>query len=244
MTKNRYYEIIKHVYPVIMDILNEMCHDEKERMTEIEPCVLGSWKKAVVTSDGVWHTRGHFSKNGSFVIKNYLTGGLLWCGHKCMRGIYNVIEEELYEGTAKSMEGVLADQCYQQVKAEGCKVNTVWDDGDSTSRNTVSLHHPTAKVYKCGGHTGREAAKKEEFSEDMKRKYREKFPSTETGKCKCSRHKSGCGCLSDSFIKGACINHFIILWQSETTEEYASRIQNLSTYHCRDVHKWEGGACD
>ena len=255
VTKNRYYEIIKLVYPVITDILNEMCEDEKERMKErmkeIAPDVLGSWKKAVVTSDGVWHTRGHFSKNGSFIIKNYLTGGLLWYGHKCMRGKDNVIKEELYEGTAKSMEGVLADQCYQQAKAEGCKVHTVWQDGDSTSAKAVSLHHPTAKVYKCGGHVGRahtnnlkEAAKKKEFSEDMKRKYKEKFPSIETMKCKCSRHKSGCGCLSDSFIKGARINHFIILRQSETPEEYATRIRNLSTYHCRDVHKWEGGACD
>ena len=40
----------------------------------------------MVTSDGVWHTRGHFSKNGSFIMKNYLTGGLLRYGHKCMRG--------------------------------------------------------------------------------------------------------------------------------------------------------------
>ena len=29
---------------------------------------LGSWSWAVVTSDGVWQTRGHFSKNGSFII--------------------------------------------------------------------------------------------------------------------------------------------------------------------------------
>lgn len=46
-------------------------------MKEKDAAVLGSWKKAVVTSDGVWHTRGHFSKNGSVIIKNYLTGGLL-----------------------------------------------------------------------------------------------------------------------------------------------------------------------
>ena len=126
VTKNRYYEVIKLVYPVVTDILNEMCKDEKERMKSISPDVLGSWKKAVVTSDGVWHTRGHFSKNGSFIIKNYLTGWLLWYGHKCMRGKDDVIEEDLYEGTAKSMKGVLADECYQQAKAEGCKVNTVW----------------------------------------------------------------------------------------------------------------------
>ena len=53
-------------------------------MTEvILPEEIGSWK-AVVTSDGVRHIRGHFSKNGSFNIKNHLTGGLLWYSHKCM----------------------------------------------------------------------------------------------------------------------------------------------------------------
>ena len=60
---------------------------------------LGSWKRAVVTSDGVWHTRGHFSKNGSFVIKNYMTGCLLWYGHKCMCGNDDVDDEDLYERT-------------------------------------------------------------------------------------------------------------------------------------------------
>ena len=81
-------------------------------MQELSQDELGRWTRAVVTSDGVWHTRGHFNKNGSFIVKNYLTGGLLWYGHKCMRGKDNVVKEELYEGTAKSMEGVLADECY------------------------------------------------------------------------------------------------------------------------------------
>ena len=46
-----------------------------------------------------------------------------------------------------------------------------------------SLHHPAGKVYKCREHVGRaqsnnlkEAAKKTEFSEDMKTKYQTKFP--------------------------------------------------------------------
>ncbi len=55
-----------------------MCEDEKNRMKQLRSKDLGSWERAVVTSDGVWQTRGHFSKNGSFVIKNDFTGGLLW----------------------------------------------------------------------------------------------------------------------------------------------------------------------
>lgn len=84
ISKNRFYDIIKLAYPHIKAILYEMCSEEKERMKELPDVDLGSWKRAVVTSDGVWQTRGHFSKNGSFVIKNYMTGGLLWYGHKCM----------------------------------------------------------------------------------------------------------------------------------------------------------------
>lgn len=112
-------------------------------------------------------------------------------------------------------------------------------------------HHPAAKVYKCGGHVGRafsnslkEAAKKKEFSADVKQKYKEKFPLIEAAKCKCTRHKSGCGCLSDAFIKGAHINHFCVLQQCKDSEQYAKRLRELSQYHCRDIHEWNGGSCD
>ena len=51
---------------------------------------LGSWPRAVVTSGG-------FSKKWFFYsVNNHLTGGLLWCGHKCMRGKDDVVEENLY----------------------------------------------------------------------------------------------------------------------------------------------------
>lgn len=251
VSKNVYYDIIKLVYPHLKDILDEMCNKEKERMKSLPDEDLGSWKRAVCTSDGVWHTRGHFSKNGSFVIKNYMTGGLLWYGHKCMRGNDNVVEDDLYLGTSKSMEGVLSDECYKQAKDEGCLVEVVWQDGDSSSAKSVATHHPNGKVFKCGGHVGRahanclkEAAKKKEFSSDIKSKYKEKFPEVLKAKCSCERHKAGCGCLSDSFIKGARINHFCCLQQCKDPNEYAQRLRNLSQYHVRDIHEWEDGACD
>ena len=91
------------------------------------------------------------SKNGLLIIRNYLTGGLFWYGHISMHGRDYVVQDELYEGTAKSTWGVLADKCYEQAKTEGCKVKVVWQDGDSIAAISVSLHHPTGKVYKCGG---------------------------------------------------------------------------------------------
>ena len=115
ISKNAYYEVIKLVYPHITEILNEMREDEKNRMKKLPSNDMGSWQRAVVTSDGVWQTGGHFSKNGSFVIKKYFTGGLLWYGHKCMKGNDDVVDEDLYKGTAKSMEGCLADKCYDKM---------------------------------------------------------------------------------------------------------------------------------
>ena len=84
-----------------------MCNVAKEEMKSVSSDVLGSWERAIVTSDGVWHTRGHLSKNGFFVVKNYISGGLLWYGHKCMKGRDDLIEHELYQGTSKSMEGTI-----------------------------------------------------------------------------------------------------------------------------------------
>ena len=42
------------------------------------------------------------------------------CGGGGGEGGDDVIEDKLYAGTAKSMEGVLADECYQHAKDEGC----------------------------------------------------------------------------------------------------------------------------
>ena len=251
ISKNPYYETIKLVYPKVTEILNGMCDEEKERMKEMSNGELGSWKRAVVTSDGVWHTRGHFSKNGSFIIKNYLTGGLLWYGHKCMRGKDGVLEDELFEGTAKSMEGILAEECYKEARDEGCKVEVDWQDGDSSAALAVSKFHKEGKVYKCGGHVGRahynklkEVSKKKVFSADIKRKYKEKFPQVESVVCKCEKHKAGCGCLRDNFLTNARVNHFCCLQQCSTPQEYARRLRALGEYHSRDIHEWDGVSVD
>ena len=250
LSKQRYYEIIQLMYPHISAILNGMCEDEKTRMKELPEGELGHWKKAVVTSDGVWHTRGHFSKNGSFVIKNYLSGALLWFGHKCMRGKDGIVEDDLYEGTAKSMEGMLADECYKQAKDEGCDIAVVWQDGDSSSQKSVEKHHGKGKVFKCGGHVGRahtnnlkEAAKLKQFSETVKQRHREQFPDVDTAKCQCKRHSQTCGCLSEQFIKGARINHFCCLQQCNSPAEYARRMRALGEFHSKDIHKWKEGEC-
>ncbi|KAJ7322031.1 hypothetical protein OS493_033193 [Desmophyllum pertusum] len=137
------------------------------------------------------------------------------------------------------MEGILADECCKEARDEGCKVEVVWQDGDSSAAKAVTSNYPEGKVYKCGVHVGRahynqlkEAFKKKVFSIDMKNRYKEKFPQVESAKCKCERHKSGCGCLGDSFLTNARINSFCCLQQCNHPQEYAWRMRALGEYHC------------
>lgn len=69
-----------------------------------------------------------------------------------MREKDTVVNEELFEGTAKSMKGILADECYKQAVGEGCKVEVVWQDGDSSAAKAMRQYHPDGKVFKCGGY--------------------------------------------------------------------------------------------
>jgi hypothetical protein len=137
-----------------------------------------------------------------------------------MRGNDNVVDDDLFEGTSKSMVGVLADECYEEAKNEGCKVEVVWQGADSSSANAMTKHHPDGKVYKCGGHVGRahtnnlkEASKRKVFPTAVIDRNIGKFPLIEKLKCTCKRHRKGCGCLSQGFIKAAHINHLCCLQQ-------------------------------
>ena len=39
------------------------------------------------------------------------------------------------------------------------------------------------------------------------------------------------------------INHFCILQQCKSPEDYAERMCVVSQYHCRDIHSWDEGSC-
>ena len=71
-----FHRIIEEAYPHITEMLDEVCEIGKEEMQALPSTQLGSWKRAVTTSDGCWHIRGFFSQNATFVIRNWLTGAL------------------------------------------------------------------------------------------------------------------------------------------------------------------------
>ena len=101
----------------------------------------------------------------------------MWYGHACMKGADPIIDDELYQGTAKLAEGYLAGILFEKAKEEGCTIELNWQDHDSSSEKSfraVYTSDTSARVMKCGGHVGRAHA-----------------------------NAAKCGCFSDAFIESA-----------------------------------------
>ena len=264
VTENPYLQIVGLALPHIKEILDEMWEDAKEQMCSISNEELGSWEKAVTTCDGCWQIRGHFSQNCTFIIKNYLTGALLYYGHLSMRGSENISSDELWQGTAKAAEGHLAQVLWAKAKEEEMKVEVNWQDADSSSAKGFRYsfaNEQEAKIMLCGGHVGRAHGKKlqdlqgkSSLSQTLISLHKHKFPQMASVKCICSgkkhnyvatRNKPSCGCMGPAFIQGAKRNHYCALVQGGTDPEvYRNTMRALGSYHCRDIHEWEGGSCN
>ena len=54
------HRVIEEVYPHIIEMLDEVCELGKDDMKALPSENLGSWQRAVTTSDGCWHIRGFF----------------------------------------------------------------------------------------------------------------------------------------------------------------------------------------
>ena len=142
-----YDRVLKRLHPVV----NEMCEDAKNDMKCISNEKLGSWKQAVTSADGVWHTRGYHSKNGSFTVRNYINGALLYYAHLSQKGS----DTFLYEGTSKSMEGFAANEIMNQAKREGMDIAVQWQDSDASCAKSIQDVFPNCKIMICGGHAGK-----------------------------------------------------------------------------------------
>ena len=210
---------------------------------------LGSWSRAVTSADGTWMTRGHFSKNATFSIRNYYNGALLYRTHLCQKGRDNIVKEKLYQGTFKGTEGYAARLTFKKAKDEGMKIAIQWQDANSSSK-AVKDHFPDAKVMICGGHACRAHKKQLEklqkmksFTTDLIKRYKDTFRTIGNVVCHCSRHKQGCGCLSKTFIEKDRNYFSLILSRSESAEEFATKMKALAR-HTRDEHEWDSGRCD
>ena len=257
VTFKPFYEMIKLVFPYVSDMINEMCTEAMDDMEALPPGEIGSMQRAIVTGDGTWLTRGHFSKNHTYTIRNYMTGALLYVVHVCMRGEDDVVEGELYKGTAKSAEGYAADEAFGMAKDDGMHVEVQWQDADSSSSASFRKHYPDetkSRIMLCAGHVGRchtkalaKLSQKKIFTKRYINKHKESFPEVGTVKCCCEggNHSQGCGCMSDGFLRQARINFFCCLVQSgKDPDAFAKRLCDLGKYHARNIHNWEGGSCD
>ena len=72
--------MVKYLYPFIVQVLNEDVAAARERLKRLG---IG----AVVSGDGVWLTRGHFSQCGSFTVGDLeFLDALLAYAHAAKRG--------------------------------------------------------------------------------------------------------------------------------------------------------------
>ena len=134
-----FYETIKLLDPIVATLLTEMCTAAKDEMKSQDPSTVGSWQRAVTTSDGAWLTRGRFSQNCTFTIRNYINNSLLYFVHLCMRG---ADKDKLYLGTAKGAEGFAASLVFKAAKEEGMHIEIQWQDGDSSSNKSFREYYP------------------------------------------------------------------------------------------------------
>ena len=100
-----------------------------------------------------------------------------------------------------------------------------WQDGDSSTANSLCNHYPDetkTKIMLCGGHVARchvkklkKLASQKTFTKRFRTKHREKCPAVDTVVCCCAsgKHKK-CGCMSEGFVRQARINSFCCLVQS------------------------------
>ena len=117
-----FYNIVKLAHPCVKSVLDGICSMGKSEMKDKPHSELGSWKKAVSTSDGSWLIRGLHSQCCTFVVINFLTGCTLYYGHCVMRDSNNICDSDLWKGTSKAVEGHLAEVCFTKAKEEGMVV--------------------------------------------------------------------------------------------------------------------------
>ena len=247
-----FYETIKLLDPVVFTLLSEVCTAAKNEMKALDSSTVGSWQRAITTSDGAWLTRGRFSQNCTFTVRNYVNNSLLYFVHLCMRGAE---KDKLYHGTAKGAEGFAANLAFKEAKDEGMHIEVQWQDGDSSSAKSFREHYPDeeqSKIMLCGGHIARahtkqltEIARQKSFSVANQDTYKKRFPAVTTVKCHCpKRHSKKCGCFSKAFIRAARTNFFYCLLQAGTDPKaFESSLNVLGTYHACDIHSWDGGQC-
>ena len=195
-----FFGTIKEMYPHVKDILDGICLEARKEMQDMDQKQLGSWRRAVTCGDAVWLTRGSFSRNCTYTVRNYLTGALLYYYHICQKGSDDLCEDEIYEGTSKAAEGFGANEVFKLMVTDQMNVECHIQDGDSTSGNVVLTHFPLCRVLRCGNHVAKNHAIKLDKLRKLKQMTTDDGVEVECC-CKGKRHAKHCGCLTEKFIR-------------------------------------------
>ena len=244
VSSNTFYRTIEKMHGHVKSILDDICLEARQQMKDMDQGELGSWSRAVTCADAVWLTRGHYSRNGTFTVRNNMTGALLYYYHICQKGKDKLCDEDVYKGTSKSAEGFGADRVFSLMDEDGINVECHVQDGDSTAGNALLKYFPNCHLLRCGNHV----AKNHAVRLDKLRK--EKKMTCENGSevecyCRGKKHASKCGCISEKFIKKAKSTFQMCLTKAgKDPNAFSERLMNLALYHYRDVHEWDGGYCD
>ena len=126
-----------------------MCDEAREDMYKLGSDQLGSYHRAVTTGDGTWLTRGSFSQNHTYTLRNYMNNALLYVVHLCMRGNDDLIDDDLFEVQLKQLKA------FGLARDDTVHIEIQWQDGDSSSANALRVYYPDeakTRVMLCSGH--------------------------------------------------------------------------------------------
>ena len=81
---------------------------------------------------------------------------------------------------------------------------------------------------------------KRRFTAKEIEKLKDKYPAVLRLKCRCpKRHRSGCGCMTEMFVKVARKNFSRALHDAGTDPEKFKKRTTALHHHARDIHGWE-----
>ena len=143
---------IEMLFQPVTNLLDGQCDLAKNAAPKDK---IGSWKRAVTEGDGAWMTRGHYSQNFTYQMRDYTRNSLLCYVHLSQRGKDKICPYSLYEGTSKSCESYAARKCLEKLKDEGIFLATHWQDADSSSAKAVTEYFGNCCIRLCGGHFAR-----------------------------------------------------------------------------------------
>ena len=170
VTSEVFFNTIKFMQPHVKAVLDRVCELGRQQMRDLPDGQLGSFKRAVTQGDCTWLTRGHYSQNATFTLRNHLTGALLYYRHLSQRTDLGCNKEEdsgsdsdsidkseegEYKGTSKRAESYMAAIIFKTAKEEGMNIAFHWQDEDSSSSKCLLNVFPDCKMMVCAGHAAR-----------------------------------------------------------------------------------------